>query len=218
VLDRILPANVVVVATRRDLDAQLFPEEKWIVRQAIESRRREFTTARACARSALAQLGLPAQSIPVGTHGNPEWPTGIVGSISHCDGYRAAAVTRTCDFATIGIDAEPNRQLPNGVLEAIASREELERVRGLMRDAPGVCWDRLLFSIKEAVYKAWFPLTGRSLGFEDASIQVDRARQEFSAQLQVAGFTLGGTGQSSLSGRWLVGDGLVAAAIALSAT
>lgn len=214
-LDRILPANVVVAATRSDLDAQLFPEEKWIVRQAIESRRREFTTARACARSALAQLGLPAQAIPVGTHGDPEWPAGIVGSISHCDGYRAAAVARTCDFATIGIDAEPNWQLPNGVLEAIASPEELEQVRKLIRDAPSVYWDRLLFSIKEAVYKAWFPLTARSLGFEDARIEMDRAHREFSAHLQVAGFNLGGVEHLRLSGRWLVEDGLVATAIAL---
>lgn len=188
------------------------------MRRAIESRRREFTTARACARDALVQLGLPSQPIPAGPYGNPEWPTGTVGSISHCDGYRVAAVGRVRDFATIGIDAEPNAQLSDGVLDAIASPDELKWVQRFMYDTPNICWDRLLFCIKEAVYKAWFPLTGRSLGFEDAGIQVDRACQEFSAQLQVAGFTLGGTGQSSLSGRWLVSDGLVAAAVALSAT
>ena len=31
-------------------------------------------------------------------------------------------------------------------------------------------WDRILFCAKEATYKAWFPLTHRWLGFEDAHI------------------------------------------------
>ena len=34
-------------------------------------------------------------------------------------------------------------------------------------------WDRILFCAKEATYKAWFPLTRRWLGFEDAHIIFD---------------------------------------------
>ncbi len=40
---------------------------------------------------------------------------------------------------------------------------------------PGPSWDRLLFSAKESVYKAWFPLTGRWLGFEEAAITINPA-------------------------------------------
>jgi 4'-phosphopantetheinyl transferase EntD len=37
-------------------------------------------------------------------------------------------------------------------------------------ERPEVYWDRVLFCIKESTYKAWFPLTHRWLGFEDASV------------------------------------------------
>jgi 4'-phosphopantetheinyl transferase EntD len=84
-----------------------------------------------------------------------------------------------------------------------------------MRDAPGVCWDRLLFSIKEAAYKAWFPLTARGLRFEDVSVKIDQPCRRFSAHLQVAGFKLGGIDHLRLPGRWLLEDGLLVTAIAL---
>lgn len=213
-IDEILPAGAVVATTRGDLHTPLFPEERTVIRQALESRYREFVTGRACARSALARLGLPMQAIPAGPRGNPQWPTGIVGSITHCQGFRAAAVGRARDFATIGIDAEPNEKLPDGVIEVIALPGELGWVEQLMRDVPAICWDRLLFSIKEAVYKAWFPLTARDLGFEDAYIAADPRRREFSARLLVAGLVPGEIERSSLSGRWHVSDGLIVTAIA----
>ena len=43
----------------------------------------------------------------------------------------------------------------------------------LARAVPLTHWGRLLFSAKEAVYKAWYPLTGRWLGFEEARLTID---------------------------------------------
>lgn len=217
-LDEILPASAAVAATREDLpDAVLFPEEEASVGRAIEKRRREFTTARACAREALAQLGIQPAPIPSGPRGEPCWPAGIVGSITHCDGYRACAVARKVDLTTIGIDAEPNRPLPDGVLGDIALPEEREWLSRLAREAPEVHWDRMLFCIKESVYKAWFPLAERWLGFEDAVVVIDRPRRLFSARLLVPGPYLGRRELSGFCGRWLVRDGFVLAAIALPA-
>jgi enterobactin synthetase component D / holo-[acyl-carrier protein] synthase len=218
VLEQILPEKVIVVATEGDLTTETFQEEEWILRQAVESRRREFATARACAREALVRLGYPLQAIPAGPHGNPLWPAGVVGSISHCDGYRVAAVARERDFVTIGIDVEPNKRLTGGVLDFIASADELEWVHRCFRDVPAICWDRLLFSIKETVYKAWFHMTSRSLGFKDAAILVDTAAREFSVELQGDGFLMGGVEQLRLSGHWLTGGGHIATAIAHSAS
>lgn len=216
-LERILPASVAVAATRGDLDVELFPEEEEIVANAVERRRREFTTARACARTALRQLGLPAQPIASGERGAPLWPSGIVGSITHCEGYRACAVGRATDVVTVGIDAEPNLPLPDGVLGDIALPEERRWLRDLALEAPEVRWDRLLFSIKESVYKAWFPLAQRWLGFEDAAVSIDRQRMSFSARLLVAGPVLGNGELTGFSGRWVARDGVVLAAIALPA-
>lgn len=213
---KILPDVVVAVEARGDpADIVLFPEEEAALGAAVDKRRREFTTARACARSALAGLGLPALPIPAGTRGEPRWPAGVVGSITHCEGYRACAVARASELVTIGIDAEPNEPLPHGVLAEIARAEELSQLRELARIAPAVRWDRLLFSAKESVYKAWFPLTQRWLGFEDALLAIDPLQGSFAARLLIPGPLLTVGRLRTLSGRWMVRDGLVLTAIAL---
>jgi 4'-phosphopantetheinyl transferase EntD len=215
-LERILPTGV-AVATRRDdlLDASLFEREAEIVAGAVEKRRREFGTARACARDALGQLGAPAGEILSGSRGEPLWPEGVVGSITHCDGFRGCAVGRRSDFAAIGIDAEVDAALPDGLLSDIALPEERHELAALAREDPTPSWDRLLFSIKESVYKAWFPLAGRWLGFEDASVSIDRARRTFSAHLLVPGPRLQGRDLNGFSGRWLAAEGIVLSAIAV---
>jgi len=198
-------------------DAMLFPAEEAALGPAVEKRRREFTTARACAREALGRLGLPAAPVTTGARGEPQWPAGIVGSITHCDGYCACAIARSIEVVTIGVDAEPNAALPDGVLSEIARTEELPWLRDLQRAEPEVHWERLLFSAKESVYKAWFPLARRWLGFEDVSLSIGLAERTFSARLLISGPLLAGRPLTEFSGRWLVRDGLVLTAIALAA-
>lgn len=216
-LEQILPPEVAVCATRGEIeDAPLFPVEERALGRAVEKRRREFVTARACARRALAELGEPAQAIPSGERGEPLWPDGLVGSITHCSGYRACALARRELVVTIGIDAEVDEPLPEGLLGDIARAEERPRLALLARQRPEVSWDRLLFCVKESVYKAWFPLAGRWLGFEDASVEID-AEGGFAAKLLVAGPQLGREELRGFSGRWLASEGLLAAAVALPA-
>jgi 4'-phosphopantetheinyl transferase EntD len=109
VIERLLPSEVAYVEAFGDLpDVKLFPEEETLIARAVGKRRREFTTARSCARSALAALGVAPMPILPGERGAPQWPPGFVGSITHCAGYRAAAVARSRDVLTIGVDAEPD--------------------------------------------------------------------------------------------------------------
>jgi len=207
-LERLVPETVFVASSRVDeLDAELFAEEEPVVRQAVEKRRLEFTTGRACARRALEGLGLPRVAIPSGERGEPVWPDGVVGSITHCAGYRASAVARAEDVLVVGIDAEVHDPLPPGVWEQVAFGRE----RSLA--AAGVHLDRVLFSAKEAVYKAWFPLTGRWLGFEDADLALDVAGGTFRARLLVPGPVVDGVEIREFGGRWCVDGGLVAAAV-----
>lgn len=214
-LERILPATVVVAASREDLGGEVYPEEEAVLGRAVEKRRREFATGRACARRALAQLGIAPQAIPAGPRGEPQWPGGVVGSITHCTGYRACAVARATEVETLGIDAEVDAPLPGGVLADIALPQERRWVARLESQAPAVSWDRLLFSIKESVYKAWFPLTGRWLGFEDALVEVDRLSGGFVARLLVEGPSVGGRRLHRFDGRWLAAGGLLFATVAL---
>lgn len=127
---------------------------------------------------------------------------------------------------TVGIDAEPNAALPDGLLGDIARPEELPLLRHLELELPEVHWDRLLFSAKESVYKAWFPLARRWLGFEDAVLTLDpdtdvrvgsdasTAAGTFTARLLVDGPRVANEQLRGFSGRWMVCDGLIATAIA----
>jgi 4'-phosphopantetheinyl transferase EntD len=192
-------------------DAVLFPEEEALLAKAVDKRRREFSTGRACARGALAALGVPRAPILRGERGAPQWPPGIVGSITHCAGYRAAAVAWERDVATIGLDAEPDEALPAGVLDRVSLPDERTRLRGLAAAAPGTCWDRLLFSAKESVYKAWFPLARRWLGFEDADITINAEDGTFGARLLVPASAVGAL--DGFTGQWLACDGLILTAV-----
>jgi 4'-phosphopantetheinyl transferase EntD len=216
-IERILPPAVVAVSTRADIeDVELFPAEQAAIGRAVEKRRREFATVRACTRTAYERLGLSPAAVVPGDKGEPSWADGVVGSITHCDGYRACALARSSDVLTLGIDAERNSPLPPGLLEDVTTPEERPALRALARQAPHVHWDKLLFSAKESVYKAWYPLARRWLGFEDAVVTIDRDGGGFSARLLVPGPTVAGRPLTALSGRWLAADGLVATAIAVA--
>jgi 4'-phosphopantetheinyl transferase EntD len=213
VLEELLPPEVAAAEVFDDPPGlRLYPEEEPFVARAVERRRAEFTTGRHCARLALTRLGLEPSAITKGQRGAPLWPDGVVGSITHCAGYRAAAVARAADRVTIGIDAEPNEPLPAGVFDMIALPRERARLAAAAT-VPGVCWDRLLFSAKESVYKAWFPLTGTWLDFHDADIIVEPATATFAARLLVPGLTIAGRSCRELAGRFAVLDDLVVTAV-----
>jgi enterobactin synthetase component D / holo-[acyl-carrier protein] synthase len=215
-IEDLLPAEVAVAEAFGDGEAEPHPEEAPIVARAVEKRRGEFVTGRACARRALGILGVEAGPILSGERGEPLWPAGVVGSITHCDGYRAGAVARAADLVAVGIDAEPHEPLPDGLLGGVARSEEAQVLAELRRAQPTVHWDRLLFSAKESVYKAWYPLAERWLGFEDATLTVDPDARTFAARLLVEGPSVGDRRLSGFEGRWLVRDGLVLTAIALA--
>jgi 4'-phosphopantetheinyl transferase EntD len=217
VIERLLAPGVVGVDTVADVpEAWMLPEEAAVVARAVDKRRREFGTVRHCARRAMEELGLPPVPVLPGERREPRWPAGVVGSLTHCAGYRAAAVARAAEVRSVGIDAEPHGPLPDGVLDSVARPEELPRLAAMAAAHPGTHWDRLLFSAKESVYKAWFPLARRWLGFEDASLTLDPGGG-FDAALWVPGPTVDGAELTALRGRWLVEDGLVVTAICLPA-
>ncbi|MER5732693.1 4'-phosphopantetheinyl transferase superfamily protein [Streptomyces sp. NPDC002138] len=150
--------------------APLFPAEAALVAGRRARRRHQFATARACARHCLADLGHAPVPLLPGPGGAPAWPAGVVGSITHCDGYRAAVADHSGRTSALGIDAEPAGPLPPGVLGLITSPAERAHLATLTAADPATPWERLFFSAKEAVYKAWYPATGTWLGFRQATL------------------------------------------------
>ncbi|MBB2990123.1 4'-phosphopantetheinyl transferase EntD [Mycolicibacterium iranicum] len=192
------------------------PEEEPLIARSVAKRRNEFITVRYCARQALVDLGREPVPILKGDKGEPCWPDGVVGSLTHCEGFRGAAVGLRTEIRSLGIDAEPHDVLPHGVLDAISLPVERHEL-GAMPD--GVHWDRVLFCAKEATYKAWFPLTHRWLGFEDAHIRfdVDGSGQAgtFTSEILIDPAAESGPPLTSLTGRWSVRDGIALTAIVL---
>jgi 4'-phosphopantetheinyl transferase EntD len=185
-------------------ESTMFSDEAAVVAGAGAERRREFGTVRWCAREALRQLGVPAAPILPDEDRVPRWPVGVVGGMTHCAGYRAAVVARSSELCGVGIDAEPHAALPADVLDLVLRDDERARLVALTHADPAVHWDRLVFCAKEAVYKAWFPLTRRWLDFDDVSIDV-RLDGTFGARV----------GGADLSGRWKVDRELILTATSI---
>jgi 4'-phosphopantetheinyl transferase EntD len=210
------PAVMTAEAFGGPARTRLFPGEDAAIATADPARQAEFAAGRACARAALARLGVPPGPVLPGRAGEPRWPPGVVGSLTHCPGYRACAVAGTGDVAGIGIDAEPCRALPAGLLAVVATDRERRRLADLAAASAGVPWDLLLFCAKEAAYKAWFPWTGRRLPWASVLVAITTAGG-FTAEVaggdtaEVAGAALGSGGDvvTCLTGRWMIRDGLV---------
>ncbi|MDN5586365.1 MAG: 4'-phosphopantetheinyl transferase family protein [Brevibacterium sp.] len=199
----LLPVTFAVEETDKDVsESELFPEEKVQVMDAVRSRRREFATVRVCARQALGKLGWPPVSILSGRRREPIWPEGIVGSMTHCDGYRAAAVASKTDAVAVGIDAEINEPLPVEVVDLIMAGHEAQALSILASSDPQIAWGRLLFSIKESIYKAWYPLTASWLDF--AQCEVSIGANTFTGRLCVPAPAVNGIDLSCIRGRWTV--------------
>jgi 4'-phosphopantetheinyl transferase EntD len=192
------------------------PEEEPLIARSVAKRRNEFITVRYCARQALGELGLPPVPILKGDKGEPCWPDGVVGSLTHCEGFRGAVVGRSGEVRSVGIDAEPHGVLPKGVLDAISLPAERTELGAL---PAGMHWDRILFCAKEATYKTWYPLTHRWLGFEDAhitfSVDATGAAGAFESRILIDPAAESGPPLTELSGRWSVDKGLVLTAIVL---
>jgi 4'-phosphopantetheinyl transferase EntD len=192
------------------------PEEEPLVARSVAKRRNEFVTVRYCARQAMSQLGLPPVPILKGDRGEPCWPDGVVGSLTHCKGFRGAVVGRRSEVRSLGIDAEPHDVLPDGVLDAISLPVERHELAAL---PAALHWDRILFCAKEATYKAWYPLTHRWLGFEDAHITFTAddtgTAGTFESRILIDPAAEFGPPLTTLAGRWSVADGIALTAIAL---
>lgn len=173
----------------------LFPEELPIVECAVEKRQREFRAGRHVARRALNLAGGPSGALLRGVHGQPGFPPGYQGSITHTGRvhtYAAAVATRAPWL--LGIDAELSSELSADLAQRIASPAELEEA-GRHAAHPGL----LVFAAKEAAYKCVYPLCGRVLGFEEV-----RLLRAGASRLELEVLALQGTPVVEV--RWLRGQ------------
>jgi 4'-phosphopantetheinyl transferase EntD len=148
---------------------EVHPAEDIYVARSAQKRRRDFALGRACARAALAGLGHGEAAIAKGDNGAPVWPAGIAGSITHTQDYAAALVGESSRFAGIGIDAERSGGATRDLWPRLFSEAE-QKMLGTHPDP--LLAATLLFSAKEASYKAW-ALKG-ALAFREIEITLEQ--------------------------------------------
>ena len=167
-------AGAQLISTR--FDPALFAEDDFArcdiapVR-GVAKRQAEYLAGRLCAREALrhvtGQPGVPA----VGADRAPQWPLGVVGSITHGDNWAAALVAKREQWRALGLDVE--RLLPaeraQRLQGEILTPDELQRLQGL-DDETRAARISLTFSLKESLFKALYPLTLTRFYFHDAEL------------------------------------------------
>ena len=135
--------------------------------RAVTAVRRASGAARIVAKALLAELGAPPEvELPRSASRAPPWPPGFVGSLAHDREFAVAAVAPPASILGVGIDVEPRLPLPEELLDMIATPGEREQLKGDLISA------RLLFCIKEAVFKATNPVDGVFLEHPDVEVSL----------------------------------------------
>ena len=147
----------------------LTAEEKKIVRNAVNKRCYEFSAGRRCARKCLEFYGITDFSLIKGEYGEPVWPDGYTGSITHHGNIALSAVTQNYVLKSIGIDLiSTDEVLENSSL--ILDESEMLLINEMH---PDINSELLIFSIKEAAIKICSPLLQNFIEFRDLKLQKD---------------------------------------------
>lgn len=155
------------VAVVDEHKAELLGEEKCLVEAWAPTRQREFASGRQCARRALATLGLNHAELLPDADGIPQWPKGVIGSISHSRGVAMAVVAQSSDITLLGLDLEKTNRLSTAAMKRVVhSFEEAFVGCDQLRAS-------ILFSLKEAFYKAQFPKWRTEGNFRDLALELD---------------------------------------------
>ncbi len=170
--------STVFVARLADRREQLLPVELPLLDGRTARRRDEFSSGRYCARRAMAARGMPEGPIASHADRSPLWPSGVKGSLTHSRQLVGAAVSGTLEG--LGIDLEHFGRLSRRAAERILTDVENGQldVAGedeFLRQAT------IVFSAKEAVYKAIYPIAGLYVGYREVRIMLKPEHAEFRA-------------------------------------
>ncbi len=144
----------------------LFANEKEIIKKAVPKRVYEFSAGRMCARRCLSYYGLGDVELLKGKFGEPLWPEGYTGSITHHDNVAVAVAVQTNDFLSIGIDLVSQKDVIEN-RDLITCDRELKLLDNVGLDVdPGI----LIFSIKESAIKIFSPLLQEFIDFRDINL------------------------------------------------
>jgi 4'-phosphopantetheinyl transferase EntD len=149
-------------------------EEAQQIQSSVEKRRREYTSGRLLARSLLSNIGIDNFKLINSPNRTPKWPEGVHGSITHCDTLCVVAISNNHIITGIGIDVEPAEPLPQDAEKFVMLADEYSSIKKLPAALQSLA-TRLIFSTKEATYKAVYPRLQLFLDFSDVHVEIHEA-------------------------------------------
>jgi 4'-phosphopantetheinyl transferase EntD len=162
-------------------DTTAFAAEDMLSASVTPGRREEFRTGRALARKCMAAIGVAPQSIARGEMREPIWPAGLTGSISHAKGLIGAVVWQPSTAGGIGLDIERAGRVTPTLYQSLFTDAEVESL-SLLNSVEQLVAAAAMFSAKEAIYKAQYPLTRCYVGFHEVSLGFDPVSKQVRLQ------------------------------------
>ena len=206
------PVAVAVTDPRLDYSGA-FPAEIDELPRAVEKRRREYIAGRVAAHRAMEKLGLTARPVLANRSRAPSWPRGLTGSLSHNDTICVAAVARSSQVRSLGIDVEDDAPLAADLVATVCTLEERAWLATQPEAARGNL-AKLIFSAKEAVYKCQYPVSHRVLEFTAVLVTPDTDTGQFEATFLESSGPF--PAHARLDGRFAVTGGLIHTAVVLT--
>ena len=174
------------ISKESDLEHSLSQiQSKIIYPIAVESfhpnRKNEFLLGRVCAYQCYKKLTQSELlSLPINKDRSPDWPSNVVGTISHNQYWVGAATAFEKDLMGIGMDFEVMGRTKIVLSKYIRSNRDIKS-HPLLTDEELLT---VIFSCKESLYKALNPIVKIYFGFEDAAlIDVDLIKGTFLIEL-----------------------------------
>ncbi len=162
-----VPQTAIAMATVQDYCDQIDASEQAELAPMAQTRRLGFSSGRYCARLAQQALGLPPKPV-LREQRVPIWPIQCVGSITHSDHIAVASTSQKC--RGVGVDIEQNGRVEAKLYRILFTPDEQLKLDQYLQRSPAA--DTIMFSAKEAGYKAIYPIGKRFIGFREAEINL----------------------------------------------
>lgn len=186
----------------------LFDGEIKAVSNAVAKRQHEFIGGRVMARRAMTKLGLAPQAVLAGPDRAPIWPAALVGSITHTGTWCAAVVARADEIRSVGIDVAEARSVGPNLWPILCTTVEFEWL-SMLPEEDRELGATALFSAKESVFKAQYPLTRRMLDHQAVEVRLNGDWSHWEGELLGLGDDLAHE-PAIVAGRLLIDSGMLA--------
>ncbi len=190
--------------SKTPVDYQLEPSELELTTRMSAKRLNDFKASRYCAKNALKQTGITNFPLLINQHRAPIWPRGIVGSLSHCENLCIAVIASQKEITGFGIDIESLAPLKSELLPLICSSKEIDLLNNTNNSLINA---KILFSIKESIFKCLHPSVEVWIDFKDVELELNGESLQYTAKLTES--LVDKVGRSEIFGHWHVENGFI---------